>query len=165
MITSFLMVLSLCNGRLTRASRLITTSGTRRLNISGIMKPTSRTIWCKYPSPRKTFCTNWSTLPAMIWSKATPTMQRILRVVTLFSLLAKWRTNVVENNSVSCEKRVISSANVDNKTNYREKGLVIPLRIEVVVDIIEIGPPCVIMGENGKTEQERHRITKLPWYD
>lgn len=34
------------------------------------------------PSPRKTFWMNWSTLPAIMWSKETPTMHKTFREVT-----------------------------------------------------------------------------------
>lgn len=100
---SFLIVLSRWSGRFMRDSRLRSKRGITKLNRSGIMKPTSLTIWCMYPSPRKTFCMNWSTEPAMMWSKAVPTMHKTFRDVTWLSLSAKWSTNVVENSSVNCE--------------------------------------------------------------
>ncbi|CRL06424.1 CLUMA_CG019931, isoform A [Clunio marinus] len=35
-------------------------------------------------------------------------------------------------------------ANSLSKT-YSEKGLMIPLQIEVVVEIVQIGPPCIVV--------------------
>jgi hypothetical protein len=45
--------------------------------------------------------------------------------------------------------------------NYREESLVVPLRVEVVVKVVEICPPSVIMRKYREAKQEGHRLPQL----
>lgn len=94
--------------------------GKRMCNRSGIINPKSRTTWkeywelyywsfnlsriftwCAYPSPRITFDMNWSIPPARIWRMAMPMIGRIFLGLTVLSLFARLRTNIVDNTSVT----------------------------------------------------------------
>lgn len=73
---------------------------TRILKNKKLIRKILCSTWWRKPSPLNTFEMNWSKPLAVICNTAMPTIHRVFRGVTKFSLFAKCRTTQVENNSV-----------------------------------------------------------------
>lgn len=103
---------------------------------------------------------NWSAPPARICNKATPIMVITLRDVIGLYLSAKFMTTAVDANSVTLnqeDRLILVLILIMEACTYRKEHLVIPLRIKVVIIVVETNPPGIIMREDTSTKQDNHR--------